>query len=187
MASKIRLIIINVLPSFIDRHIDKIRKPICKTFGDEWALTYPPHVTLRTGVVVSCNEIDEFVGEFGEILEACRPFTVKTQKARLSSMTYEGERKAFLHYPVIKNDPLVDLNRRLLQYTRYRKSRKRRFHPHITLFWGKLKPGAVKTLRSMVTKESKDMGLCHEWTLDNVSLYIQKGHQWEPYYIYRLT
>jgi 2'-5' RNA ligase len=187
MESTIRLIIINVLPDHLCRLVNKIRKPICKAYGDEWALTYPPHVTLRTGVMAPCNIIDEFKSEFGKMLETCRPFAVKTQKARLINMAYEGESKVFLHYPVIKNAPLVDLNLYLLHYTRFRKSLKRRFNPHVTLFWGKLHSEKVKELGAMVSQGSKGMGLCHEWTLDNISLYVKKGAFWEPYHVYRLA
>jgi 2'-5' RNA ligase len=115
------------------------------------------------------------------------PFPIRTEKARLSTMTYEEERKAFLYFPVIKDEQLTALNQHLLGYTRFRKSRKRRFDPHVTLFWGKLGREDMREVRTLLSEGDNGLGQCPEWMCDNISLYVQKGQQWVPYHVYELS
>jgi hypothetical protein len=130
--------------------------------------------------------MDRFIGDFAALLSGQKAFPVKTRRARLSTMFYEGERKAFLHYPIIRDTPLLTLNQQLLSYTRYRKSRKRRFDPHLTLFWGRLSREETAVLKNRVSTGAGGLEEDHEWICDNVSLYVEKGAEWRPYHIYEI-
>jgi 2'-5' RNA ligase len=181
----IRLIIITVLPDDIANLIQRLRAPICKKYQAHWALTYPPHVTLRTGVRIPENRIEEFLSEFGSHINDSGRFTIRTDKASHSIMDYEGERKFFLYLPVLQDDGLMQLNRHLLAYQKYRKSDKVSFHPHVTLLWDNLTHDEQKEVQAYVSHDARfQVGL--EWQCDNVSLYVQKQQQWVPFHVYPL-
>jgi 2'-5' RNA ligase len=181
----IRLIIITVPPGNVAEHIQRLRKPICTTYQSPWALTYPPHVTLRTGVRVPEDRIAKFLKQFGALLDGRKPFPIRTEKTSWSTMEYEGKRKFFLYLPVIKDEPLVSLNRHLLTYKTYRKSDKMTFHPHVTLLWDNLTVDEQEEVKAYVAHDARfHMGF--EWICDNVSLYVQKQNIWVPFHVYPL-
>ena len=181
----IRLIIITVPSDEVIEHIQRLRKPICSTYQASWALTYPPHVTLRTGVRVSEDRIAKFLKQFGALLDDWKPFPIHTEKTSWSTMEYEGERKFFLYLRVIKDEPLASLNRHLLTYKAYRKSDKTSFHPHVTLLWDNLTAEEQEEVKAYVARDAR-FQVSFEWMCDNVSLYVQEQDQWMPFHVYTL-
>jgi 2'-5' RNA ligase len=181
----IRLIIITVLPDEIADLIQRLRAPICKKYQAQWALTYPPHVTLRTGVRVPEDRMEEFLTEFGRHINGSGSFTIRTDKVHHSTMEYEGECKFFLYFPVLQDDGLMQLNHHLLAYQKYRKSDKTSFHPHVTLLWDNLTADEQKEVQAYVDHDAR-FQVGFEWQCDNVSLYVQQQQQWVPFHIYPL-
>jgi 2'-5' RNA ligase len=181
----IRLIIITVLPDEIADLVQRLRTPLCKKYQALWALTYPPHITLRTGVRVPEDRLEEFLSEFATLIDGNRAFTIRTDKTRHRMMEYEGQQKFFLHLPVLQDDPLMELNRHLLTYQQYRKSDKTSFHPHVTLLWDNLTTEEQEEVKAYVAQDTR-FQVGFEWTCDNVSLYGQKQHTWVPFHIYPL-
>jgi 2'-5' RNA ligase len=181
----IRLIIITVPPTDVAERIQATRVPVCQQYNALWSLNYPPHVTLRTGVRVPEERMDEFLDEFGVLLEGWSAFPIRTDGVSYSTMEYEGERKFFIYHPVIKDESLATFNRRLLSYTPYRKNEKTHFHPHVTLLWDTLEKQEQEEVIALA-EQAEHFEHSYEWTCDNVSLYVQDGSQWIPFHIYPL-
>jgi len=186
MKDLIRLIVITVPPKPVAEAITWFREPLCREYNDPWALSYPPHVTLRTGVLVPEKEMGRFIREFGKKIGGQASFMIQTDKVRVGATVYEGQEKAFVYLPVIKDAALVRLNRHLLTYTRYRKSPKQEFEPHVTLFLGNVCPERIVDLRTQIAKRASALNSPWAWRCDNVSLYSKKNGFWEPFHIYPL-
>lgn len=186
MKNLIRLIVIAVPPKPVADAITWFREPLCREYNDSWALSYPPHVTLRTGVLVPEREIGAFIHEFGETIDGQGSFMIQTDKVRVDTSVYEGQEKAFVYLPVIKDAGLFLLNRRLLTYTRYRKSPKQEFEPHVTLFLGNVPPEKIGDMKAQIANKATAFNFPWAWCCDNVSLYIKKNASWEPFHIFPL-
>lgn len=180
-AARVRLIIITVPPPPVAEAIQALREPLCRRWNATWALEYPPHVTLRTGVRVPCDEVDGFVAEFGALLDAVPPFAIRTDPPALGTMTYEGTSGLFLYLPVQRDDPLLELNRTLLTYTRYRKSLRTRFEPHVTLLWGAVPAAGEAWLRREVAAGAPPFDQTYRWLCSAVGLYVRAETAWVPY------
>jgi 2'-5' RNA ligase len=184
MGNLTRLIIINVPPLPVVEAIERLRKPLCRKFNDSWALSYPPHVTLRTGVLVPDTEMKHFLKEFRKLIDGQGSFMIRTGRIRLKSVTFERERKTFVYLPVIKDAELDELNRRLISYTPYRKSLKRKFEPHVTFFLGNRNSNPIEKIKRQIDQNEKVFNFLCAWRCDNVSLYIQKRTTWKPFHTF---
>lgn len=182
----IRLIIITVPPAEIVATIESLRTPICQKFQAPWALNYPPHITLRTGVLVPKVEIPECLEKFQSLLTHQTAFPISTEKVHFDTMEYENVKKSFLYYPVVKDHKLASLNQHLLSYRKYRKSEKTSFQPHVTLLWAHLSVEATQHIQSWIDQDLRYQS-GFKWECDNVSLYIQDKQRWIPYHIFPLS
>jgi 2'-5' RNA ligase len=186
MTDTIRLIIITVPPPDVAAAIQGLREPLCRAYDAPWALAYPPHVTLRTGVRVPPGDMDGFLDAFGAVVASARGCAICTQPARCGELELEGARRPFLFLPVRKTPPLLDLHRRLLSFRTYRKSDRTDFEPHVTLLCDALPTDRWAALQEEVRQDADRFGRTFTWVCDNVSLFVQAEGHWVPYRVFAL-
>lgn len=175
-----RLIIISVPPEGVVPQLQNVRVPLCEKYNAGWALRYPPHITLRTGLLLPEGMSEDVFARFAYICNDCHSFAIETLPAQSRMMSYEGEEHFFVYYPVVQNESLLALNRALLSYTDFRKSDKTSYHPHVTLFWGDV-PGDEKTeLTASISSGDDPWCRRFHWQCDNVCFYRYTGEKWIP-------
>jgi len=186
MNEPIRLIIITVPPPAVAAELETLRRALCDRYRAPWALAYPPHVTLRTGVLVPPEAMPAFLGTFGTLFEEIQPFPIRTEAARCGHVDLEGRRQPFVFLPVIQDDSLRRLHRTLLAYRPYCKSDKTHFEPHLTLLCDELTPEDWQALQAEVRDAPQRFGKTYTWPCDNVALFVQDGPRWVPFHVYEL-
>lgn len=174
-----RLITITVPPQAVADEIQALREPLCRQYNALWALRYPPHLTLRTGLIVPNNKLDDVYQIFAEMVAETKPFTIHTGTPKYKYMSYEGEEHFFLYLPVDKARELCELNRRLLNFRNYRKSDKMDFDPHLTLLWGDLTDIERNNLCQKVDAGAHPYDKIFSWECRFLSFYTQSGETWQ--------
>jgi len=182
----IRFIIIT-LPSGENFEIlQKAIQKISETGNTYTAMSYPPHMTLRTGAVVPLDEIDGFIEEFGRVVGCWRPFPVETDGLIcLETGLASGKTSCFLHYRIKENRALCDLHLRLMEYRRYVKSGKRDFYPHISLGYDDFEIEGYLKVQALMQREPDFFPENFSWLCDHVALFHKPENKWEPFHIYR--
>ncbi|MBN1850661.1 MAG: 2'-5' RNA ligase family protein [Deltaproteobacteria bacterium] len=180
-----RLIIITVPPKEIADRVQQLRTPICEKYQAPWALTYPPHITLRTGVIVPQDNMENYLSDFTNLIKDQKPFRIRTDKIKSTIMRNGDDWKFFIYLPVIQDHALIHLNRHLLSYCRYRKSNQISFYPHMTLLWDSLTVKEQEEVKATMNRDRR-FTECYEWMCDNVSLYIRKEDHWVPFHVFRI-
>ncbi len=181
-----RYIVITVPPPPVAEAIQALRRPLCERYGAGWALQYPPHLTLRTGLVVPQDREDEVTAAFAGLAAQQAPFVIRTGPPACGRMAYEGDEHCFLYLPVVPDPPLVALNRTLLSCRQYRKSDKTAFQPHVTLLWGDLRPEEEIDLRTAVDAGRPPLHEGVSWRCEDVCLYIRHGNAWRQEHAFPL-
>jgi 2'-5' RNA ligase len=179
----VRFIIITTLPEDISSEIENLRKKLSRVTGSCQALTYPPHITLRTGVVVPADEILYFIKEFGEIIKDVSSFNVETDGLKYTNYLSNGKLKNLIIYKIMHNPELCALNLNLLIYEKYKKSNNNNFKPHLTLAFDDLSRDGFNDGCSFLDREEI---LNYKWTCDNISLFQFRENKWVPYHIFKI-
>jgi 2'-5' RNA ligase len=188
MSETERFIIITVPPADVADRLDVLRCELSELSGSRGALAYPPHVTLRTGAVVPIEEVEGYAEEFARYVEPQRPFRMHTEGVICTSYrSHEEERtKYIVLMPIAQIRPLMELNRNLLRYTRFRKSDKTTFRPHLTLAFDDLSGEGLRRLEAHVERYPERFAARFEWTCDNVRLCMCRDGEWVDFRVYRL-
>jgi len=137
----LRLIIISVPPKEVYLSLEKSILKLSKLSGSVTASLYPPHITLRTGLIVPLRNLVSFLSEFSILLAGIKSFRVRTDKIIKEKMVFDNKESFFIGYEIILDDFLYDLNKNLLSYTKFRKSDRTEFHPHLSLAYNDLTVG----------------------------------------------
>ena len=178
MSASVRFVIITALPTETARVFEQARRRVCKVGGSRSALAYPPHVTLRTGVLVPIELVDVFLEEFGDAVGTWDPFSVQTEGLLLTRYA-EGEiLKYLIGYKVRKNAELTGLNQRLLRYERWRATDRLLFEPHLTLAFDDLSVDGFTRASRWLGENPHAIPTGFVWTCDNVGLYRREGELW---------
>ncbi len=138
-----RLVIITVPPQPVADEIAALQQRLCSVGGSRAALAWPPHVTLRTGALVPPSELGAFVQGLGRALGDWQSFVIRTDGLWMEDSP-RRDLGAFVGLRVKKDAALVDLNRRLLTYTPWRKSDRVSLEPHVTLAFDDLSPPGLR-------------------------------------------
>jgi len=174
----VRFIIISVLPEPPRIKVINMMTEISLLAAASRAIKYPPHITLRTGVLVPVGELDSFVEEFGE-------HTVKFEKSEshdgrivtgnLELMKYcdGGSLKNILLYPVGITEWLKALNKHLLMFRRFIKSDKTDFSPHISVAYDDLMDERLDDVKNYIIDHRNVFDERLEFDMDSVSLYYE--------------
>ncbi len=185
-SSDIRLVIVSILPEPVFTEIHSIQAELSKICGSVEALAFPPHITIRTGVIVPAGEMPGFISEFGKIIGSRSQFKVKTGRLVKTEYMENGLKKYIALYSVEKTEQLVRLNRDCLTYEKYRKSEKKEFHPHISLAYEDLSKLGFETACRHIEANQNDYERSFEFNLNNVSLLYFSSGFWETMYSFQL-
>ena len=180
-----RFIIITVLPGATARLFDGARRLVGRIGSSRAALAYPPHVTLRTGVLVPDDMVDFFIDEFGDLLGHWAPFTVATEGIFCSTYLDGQVRKNIVGYRVRKDAALAALNQRLLAYVSWRASDRLAFEPHLTLAFDDLGAEGAQAVSRWREANPRVLPDRFQWTCDNVTLCRKIGDKWELFASWR--
>lgn len=182
----IRFIIITVPPAAVAEQIDRFRRTIAEV-GDTWeALTYPPHVTLRTGTLVPHEDAQRYADRLVQHLAQIRSFPVETGALQQATYQSDGDPRHFVGYDIDRSDSLMRLHRQLLEFRQWIKGEQREFQPHLTIAYHDLSAQAASRVKRWIAANPLDVPAGFRWRCDNVALYTRGATSWEPYRIVRL-
>ena len=177
-----RYIIISETPDRISGLLESIRHHMAGEYGSVSALEYPPHITLRTGVVVPMDKRDIVFDSFRRLTYGSGPFSVRTDGLIFSEY---AKGKYLAGYSMAKDEALMRFNELLLTYREYRKSDKVDFQPHLTLLFDDLTKENFKNCRDSLTSKHCELpGL--QWELEEYGFYYYVRGKWVPEEIIRL-
>ena len=183
----VRLIIITVPPMAVQAELSLLRANCSGVSSSHAAEAYPPHVTLRTGVIVPQRGMSAFLSEFGLLLEDIEPFDIRTGDIVFRTIVRDSGDVPIVALEIEPSAALLSLNARLLEYEPYRASDRTRFWPHLTLAFQDLSPDGLRNLERYIAAREDLRSLRLAWTCDNVSLYRQRGRRWQPHHVYKLA
>jgi 2'-5' RNA ligase len=185
MNEAVRFIVITTPPPDVCRAIDEARRLVCGIGHSRAALSYPPHVTLRTGMLVPAALVTDFLEAFGTAVGTWDPFPIRTDGMWTTSYRDREKEKYLVGYRVLKEQALVELNGRLLSYTTYRASSRLSFEPHLTLAFDDLDLDGFVRIQHWLDDNPQVLPKGFSWTCDNVGLYRREGEGWLPYKVWR--
>ena len=183
----VRLIIITVPPPAVRAELLGLRAVCAGVSSSYAAAAYPPHVTLRTGVVVPEAAMEGFLAEFGRLLEGVRPFAIRTGDVVFGSVARDAGEQPIVALEVDPSPELTGLNARLLRYTPHHRSDRTLFWPHLTLAFEDLTEEGRGRLEKYLAAREELRARRFAWRCDNVSLYRRTGPLWQPFHVYRLA
>jgi 2'-5' RNA ligase len=183
----VRLIIITVPPTAVQAELSLLRANCSGVSSSHAAAAYPPHVTLRTGVIVPPRGMSAFLAEFGRLLEEIEPFELRTGEIVFRTILRDSGEVPIVALEIEPSAALLSLNARLLGYKTYRANDRTGFWPHLTLAFQDLSPAGLRNLERYLAAREDLRSLRLTWTCDNVSLYRQRGRRWQPHHLYQLA
>jgi 2'-5' RNA ligase len=183
----VRLIIITVPPPAVRTELAGLRRICSEVSSSHAAAAYPPHVTLRTGLIVPQAAMGTFLDEFGCLLEGVGPFEIATGDIVFRTISRDHGAVPIVALEIEPSAALVSLNARLLRYQPYRASGRTSFWPHLTLAFQDLSAEGRLRLEQYIAAGGELRARRFAWCCDNVSLYRQQGVRWQPHHVFRLA
>jgi 2'-5' RNA ligase len=183
----VRLIIITVPPAAVVSELSVLRAGCSGVSFSHAAAAYPPHVTLRTGVVVPEAGMEAFLADFGRLLEGVRPFRIRTGDIVSRTIARDAGKTPVVALEIEQSAELLSLNARLLTYEAYRASDRISFWPHLTLAFQDLSPEGLRSLERYLAAREDLKSRQFAWTCDNVALYRNCRGRWQPRHVYKLA
>lgn len=162
-----RFVIITLAPDDLASTIDDLRRPFNRP-GCSEALEYPPHVTLRTGLVCPDDQAATVAGEFLEHASRCRRASIRTQGLFSAVSPGEGGEQLLVGWSVVPQEELLALHQNLLLYQKWPKGPQGPFHPHLSLVYGP-RP---------IVGDPRPKAPDFEWTADHVALFFRGPEAW---------
>jgi 2'-5' RNA ligase len=185
MSETVRFIVITTPPREVSQHIDEARRLVCGISRSCAALAYPPHVTLRTGMLVPAPMVSDLIDAFEKVIGRWDPFPMQTDGLWITSYRDREKEKYLVGYRMMKGPDLAELNSRLLAYTTWRASSRLSFEPHLTLAFDDLDLDAFVRVQHWLDDNPQVLPKGFSWTCDNVGLYRREGEGWLPYKVWR--
>jgi len=185
VSPSIRFIVITTPPLEVQRQVDEVRRKVCLVGGCRSALTYPPHVTLRTGALVPVPLVSRFLDSFDAAVGRWTPFPIRTDGVWHTTYRDQDREKHLVAYRIAKDEPLSELNERLLRCTTWRASDRLHFEPHLTLAFDDLDGDGYRRVTDWLRANPGELPHAFHWTCDNVGLFWREGEQWMPYKVWR--
>lgn len=182
----IRLVIISVPSHEIRLLLEDFILKISEVTGAISASQYPPHITLRTGVVVPVEDLEDFFFEFSVLVNRLSSFTVRMGDLIKEETLINGKKSFFIGYNILPDNPLVNLNSQLLSYTKFRKTDRNDFRPHLSIAYNDLTSEGFDTGCDWIETHPNQIPENLSWTLDYVALYQFNSQRWVPLRIFSL-
>lgn len=170
-----RFVIITLPPEPMVRAIEALRRPLNEAVGAQEALRYPPHITLRTGLVCPDERAEEVGREFLQHARAGRSVSIETSDIFFVTYGDPGFERGLVGWSVGLSSSLLDLHRHLLDYRPWAKGPQAEFRPHMTVAFHDIGPAEVDALRGLVAASPLP---AFAWTADHVALYHETPQGW---------
>lgn len=183
----VRLIVITVPPAAVRAELEALRTACSGVSASHAAAAYPPHVTLRTGLLVPADELGACLEGLGRQLAGLRPFAIGTGDIVSRTIARDGGEVPVVALEVEPTPELRALNARLLGYEPYRASDRTGFWPHLTLAFQDLSEEGLRRLEGYLAAREELRSRRFAWVCDNVALFRRHGRSWQPHHVYRLT
>ncbi len=172
-----RFVIISLPPRVIRDRIDALRRPLNEEVGANQALRYPPHLTLRTGLVCPDDQADEAAQAFLAHASTLGAVPVRTEGLFFTTYGDPGWERGMVGWSVGASGPLLALHRGLLAFTPWAKGPQGAFRPHLTLAFDDLGGAEVEHLRQKIEALQPPVPN-FSWTVDHVALYHETPQGW---------
>ncbi|MBN2509693.1 MAG: 2'-5' RNA ligase family protein [Spirochaetales bacterium] len=177
-----RYVLITEVPSHIAEIITPVREEMARLFSSYAALAYPPHITLRTGLIVPAQARAGVFEHFAALTKDFGSLPVETDGIMHAEY---APRKYLVAYRIKKTKQLCDFHDVLLSYTAYRKSDRTDFEPHMTLLFDDLAKDSCEQALDHIHENEKNFPQLR-WQLSEYGLYYLEGRRWKPEVIYPL-
>ena len=171
-----RFVSITLAPPDIGEEIDALRRPWNEAVGAQEALRYPPHLTLRTGLVCPDDQAAAAAATFLDHARSCRPATLTTQGLFFTTYGEPGRQRGMVGWSVASSESLWTLHQGLLEFKPWAKGPQGEFRPHLTLAFDDLGPEGVEILRQKARASGPVPDF--SWTADHVALYHETPERW---------
>lgn len=172
-----RFVVITLPPADLCDRIEAIRRPLNETVGGREALRYPPHITLRTGLVCPDDRAAEVAGAFLAHAAAFGPVPIQTEGVFFTAYGPPGDERGLVGWSIAATGGLLALHRKLLEFQEWQKGPQGLFRPHLTLAFHDIGPGHVETLRRELSAARVTLP-DFSWTADHVALYHERPEGW---------
>ncbi|MGO8692645.1 MAG: 2'-5' RNA ligase family protein [Rectinemataceae bacterium] len=173
-----QFICVSVLPGEFVQRIEPLRSTLAALSGAREALSYPLHVTLRTGFLVPPEDESALFEEFGSAIGRLDAITMRTKGLRRESYGVGGVERFLIAYEVLLDDELRKLHEALLGYTRFMKGAQYEYRPHLTLAFHDLSPEGFAVCSKWFDEHPVLGEVSYEWSCDNVCLCSKVGERW---------
>jgi 2'-5' RNA ligase len=171
----VRFVIITLPPEPTRQTMDALRRPLNQAVGAREALRYPPHVTLRTGLVCPDEKADSVAQEFLTHARAARAVPVETTGVFFTAYGEPGFERGLVGWSVDPSAPLLGLHQQLSAYQPWAKGPQGAFRPHVTLAFHDIGTIQVEALRQRIAAAPLP---AFAWTIDHVALYYETPDGW---------
>ncbi len=169
-----RFVIIHALAEGSAPSLETARAEAHALTGSVKALRYPPHVTLRTGIICP-DEVAEAVAQ-DFLTHAALAQPARAWTAGLRHEVYSPGH-GLVAMKVKSDGSLEALHRHLLQFKAWIKGPQNSFHPHLTIAFDDLDEAWTRTLTkhfSSAARKPADFS----FTVDSVALYRETPERW---------
>jgi len=177
-----RFIVISVPPEPVAQAIRNLQETLSGRTGSREALRYPPHVTLRTGIVCPDVNAKDTALAFLEYAARLKAVDIVCTGPVASAYRDEGGiERGFLGYEVQLSDDLKKFHSELLAFTLWQKGPQSEYFPHVSLCYRDISPGLALELLEEFGQELES--LRPAWRADEVAveLWESAGESWKFY------
>lgn len=143
------------------------------------ALSYPPHVTLRTGALVPDDEVETWLDAFGRHIAGWEtPVPIRTAGYVYEPYEAEGVEKHFFGYRVAETPELLAFHEYLCRFTPHIKSPGAGFRPHLSLAYDDVGEVGAARLHELVRRSPQLVAADYAWTCRSVDVYHRLADRW---------
>jgi len=176
----VRLIVISSPDEKAVKPLLKVRKELNVAFGCSAALSYPIHVTLRTGFLVPRFQLDTFFQDWEFYLKNSHGPTIETEGVVSGEYSSEGRLKGFVGLSVFLSKELKDFHIFLLGKSEFQKGPQPAFHPHVTLLFDDFPPEKIAHALEWLEEWQESWKRPWVWRTDTVGMYVHENGFWVP-------
>lgn len=169
---EIRFVIITLPPRAVQDAVEALRRPLNQAVGASAALRYPPHLTLRTGLVCPDERAAAVATSFLDHAATQRAVPVRTEGLLFAP--------GLVAWSLGATAGLLALHRGLLGFMDWAKGPQGAYTPHMTLAFDDLRPGAAERLQALIANRGEPVP-DFAWTVDHVALYHETPAGWVEY------
>jgi hypothetical protein len=175
----VRLIIISVPPEPLYQALHTLQVLLSSDSDSREALRYPPHLTLRTGLVCPDEASTAAILAISDYI--CRLSSVEVRSAGPEASSYQdaaGNEHGFLGYRMELSTELLALHNGLLAYKPWQKGPQGTFEPHLSLCYHDITAATASLL--LERHHHQIEAIAPSWEIRFVELWEPAGEFWRP-------